>query len=158
MSVLSLRFREQAGRLNILYKPELQPSFWTKMTNVIREELADEWMRAVKSRLDTSDPETLWDLLGIDTLIALEDAKGNNNYIAVALFDQEHKAYKTLTQAKNHKHSKIRRVLNIQRYWVFLLQERSFPTEEDWIDILYGEIDLPVDRGDCKMIHVETTT
>jgi hypothetical protein len=158
VSVLSLRFREQAGRLNILYKPELKASFWEKMSNVIREELAEEWMRAVKSRLDTSDPETLWDLLGIDTLICLEDAKGDTNYIAVNLSDQEHRAYKTLTQAKSPRQSKIRRFLNIQRYWVFLLPERSFPTEEDWIDILYGEIDLPIEKGDCKMIHVEVTT
>lgn len=155
MSVLSLRFREQAIGLNILYKPELNSSFWAKMTSVIKDELSEAWKQAVNNRLDTSDPETLWDLLGIDAVLSLEDATGQNNYVGVALHDQEHKAYKMLTQAKSPKYSKIRRFLNIKRYWVFLLDEKSLITPEEWIDILYSEIDLPsTEREDCKLIVV----
>jgi len=155
VSVLSLRFREQAARLNILYKPELDTSFWAKMSTVVKDELPDEWGRAVKNRLDTSDPETLWDILGIDAVISLEDAKGESSSIGVALHDQEYKAYKILNQAKSPKYSRIRRFLNIQRYWIFLLDERNFPSEDAWIDILYGEIDLPLERTDCKIIGMD---
>ncbi len=156
MSVLSLRFREQAIGLKILYKPELDTSFWEKMTGVIKKELSQDWMQAVNNRLDTNDPETLWDLLGIDAVISLEDAEGESIHVGVTLHDQEHKAYKILTQAKSPKYSRIRQFLNIKRYWVFLLEVRTFPTPEEWIDLLYAEIDLPTtERDDCKLIYVE---
>jgi hypothetical protein len=47
--------------------------------------------------------------------------------------------------------NKIRQALKIDRHWVFVI-EGKFPTDDEWIDILYSQVDLPTNSNGCQII------
>ena len=72
--------------------------------------------------------------------------------MGVSLVDNENKARNLLYDTKRKEGVLIRQALNISQYWIFLVKWKDFPEEEEWIDILYDEIDNSANPSDCRLI------
>jgi hypothetical protein len=103
--------------------------------------------------LDLTDSFTLWEILGIDGVILLENKEGKSIRVGVSLSDKEKNARNLVFSLKNQQGSLLREALNIQQYWVFLVKWKDFPqTSEEWVDILYREIDELPSYSGCRLI------
>ena len=62
MSVLGLRFRTVANRLQLLdyHHPDLA---FEKVSTSVSTQLTSKWERAIAHRQDPEDPDTVWSLL-----------------------------------------------------------------------------------------------
>ncbi|WP_017292876.1 hypothetical protein [Geminocystis herdmanii] len=149
---LSLRFRSIASQLRVLnfHAKDLTEEHLLK---VIKQLYPKKFDRAVKMRLDLTDSFTLWEILGIDAVILLENNEGKSIRVGVSLSDKEKNARNLVFSLKSQEGSLLREALNIQQYWVFLVKWKDFPqTPEEWIDILYREIDELPSYSGCRLI------
>jgi hypothetical protein len=153
MSLLSLRFRHLAFQLKIMqkYHPDLELD---NLKKIIHDYLPKQWAKVESSRQDKGDPLTYWNLLNIDEVLSLEDIRGNFTRVGVSFHIKEHQAYSILAKAQKPAYTKVRRTLKIYRYWVFFIEGKYFPSSDEWIDILYHEIDLSTNKVGCKLIQL----
>jgi hypothetical protein len=140
MSISGMRFRSTAARLKVscLHSHDLSVE---KVYPVIKEFLPKRLDSLATKGYDLDDPNTLWYLLGIDAVINLEDINGKFTRVAVNFQDKEAAGYTCLRKMRSPSLTEARKALKIYQYWVFVADLKYFPTDEDWIDILYGEID-----------------
>jgi len=148
---LSLRFQSVASKLRILNfnAKDLNEEY---LFQVIKQYLPKELDKAIQKRCDLTDSATLWEILGIDGVILLENQEGNLIRVGVSLVDNENKARNLLYDTKRKEGVLIRQALNISQYWIFLVKWKDFPEKEEWIDILYDEIDNSANPSDCRLI------
>jgi len=153
MSLLGLRFRTVASRLNLLnyHHPDLA---FEKVSALVITHLTNRWEKAIASGQDPDDPYTVWELLYLDAVINLEDCQGKFTRVGVSLVGEENKAYRILKQAQKPAFNKVRKSLKIYRYWVFCVEPKYFPNDGEWVDILYSEIDKPSNNGGCQLIYL----
>lgn len=151
MSLLGLRFRSVANRLQLLeYKhPDLA---FEQVSDLVATQLSNRWERAIAHGQDPEDPYTVWELLHLDAVINLEDCQGKFTRVGISLVTKENKAYRILKQAQKPAFNKVRKSLKIYRYWVFCVEPKHFPTDGEWVDILYGEIDKLNSASSCQLI------
>lgn len=151
MSLLPLRFRSIASRLGIsdLAAPDLRLE---KITPIVSSHLSKPFERTFATGLDINDPDTIWDLLDLDAVIRLEDKSGQSSRVGISLRSHEGKAYQAYSQGQKQALTEIRSSLKILRYWVFCLAPKHFPTDEEWIDLLYAQIDQPANSVGCQLI------
>ncbi len=153
MSVMGLRFRGTAARLKVLTLHH--PSLCVERLQTVAEEyLADEVAEASRLGADLDDPYTLWELFAIDAAISLEDIYGHHHRVAVALVERENQAFRLVKQAQTELWSELRGALGIDRYWVFSGNCKKLPSDWEWVDILYTEIDRPGGWSDCRLINL----
>ncbi|MGI0481691.1 hypothetical protein ACN4EE_12975 [Geminocystis sp. CENA526] len=149
---LRLRFRAIASQLRVLNfnAKDLTEEY---LLTVIKQLYPKKFDRAVKMRSDLTDSATLWEILGIDAVILLEDNEGKSIRVGVSLLDKEKNARNLVFSLKSQEGSLLREALNIEQYWVFLVKWKDFPqTKEEWIDILYREIDESPNYSSCRLI------
>ncbi|MGI0481397.1 hypothetical protein ACN4EE_11465 [Geminocystis sp. CENA526] len=149
---LRLRFRTIASELRVLNfnAKDLTEKRLLKVAKQVYPERVD---RALLMRSDLTDNITLWEILGIDAVILLENQKGELIRVGVSLMDKEKTARNHLFSMKKQEGCLLREALGIQQYWVFLVQWKNFPkTKEEWVDILYGEIDREPPFSGCRLI------
>lgn len=151
MSLLGLRFRTVASRLNLLNYHHRDLAF-EKVSTLVATHLPHRLEQAIGKGNDTEDPYTIWELIYLDAVIELEDCRGKFTRVGVSLQSREDKAYRILTSARKPAINLVRKNLKIYRYWVFCVDLKHFPSDVEWIDILYKEIDLPNQHGDCQLI------
>ena len=151
MSLLGLRFRTIARYLQLLeyHHPDL--AFET-VSNLVATQLTNRWERAIAHRQDPEDPYTVWELLYLDAVINLEDCRGKSIRVGISLVADENQAYRILKQARKPALNKVRKNLKVYRYWVFCVEPKHFPSDGEWIDILYSEIDKPNSASGCQLI------
>ena len=151
MSLLGLRFRTVASRLNLLnyHHPDLA---FEKVSALVITHLRNRWEKAITHRQDPDDPYTVWELLHLDAVINLENWQGKFTRVGVSLVAEENKAYPILKQAQKPAFNKVRKSLKIYRYWVFCVEPKYFPNDGEWVDILYSEIDKPSKGSGCQLI------
>jgi hypothetical protein len=90
----------------------------------------------------------------LEEVLALEDCQGRVTRVGVSLHSQEWMAYRTLSWAQKPTVSKARKAFKLYRYWILLVEEKHFPTDGEWVDILYSEIDQPTNKVGCKLIYL----
>ena len=151
MSLLGLRFRTVANRLQLLeyHHPDLA---FELVSNLVATHLTNRWENAIAHKKDPDDPYTVWELLYLDAVINLEDCRGKFTRVGVSLVTEENKAYRILKQAQKPAFNKVRKSLKIYRYWVFCVESKRFPSDGEWVDILYSEIDQPNRHSSCKLV------
>ena len=151
MSLLGLRFRYCSSRLQILdyHHPDLD---FEKVSTLVATHLTNKWEQAIAHRQDPDDPYTVWGLLYLDAVINLEDWQGKFTRVGVSLVTEENRAYRILKQAQKPAFNQVRKSLKIYRYWVFCVEPKYFPSDEEWVDILYSEIDKPNRESGCKLV------
>ena len=151
MSLLGLRFRTVADRQRLLeyQHPDLAFPF---VSNLVATQLSNRWSRAIAQGQDPEDPYTVWELLYLDAVINLEDYQGKFTRVGVSLVTQENKAYHILKQARKPVFNNVRKSLKIYRYWIFCVEPKHFPSDGEWVDILYSEIDRPNSEGSSRLI------
>lgn len=151
MSLLGLRFRSVANRLQLLdyHHPDLA---FELVSNLVATQLSNRWEKAIGHRQDPEDPYTVWELLYLDAVVNLEDCQGKFTRVGVSIVTEENKAYRILTQAQKPAFSKVRKSLKIYRYWVFCVEPKYFPSDGEWVDILYSEIDKSRSEGSSRFI------
>ncbi|MBV5262197.1 hypothetical protein FLX56_27835 [Synechococcus moorigangaii CMS01] len=151
MSLLNLQFRAIAARLQVLENSHPDLAF-PKVSKLVQTHLGRELAQAIAHRQDPKDPHTLWDLLKIDAILRLENQMGENIRVAVYLVHHEFQAYKALHTANQAAYFQVRRQLGVQAYWVLCLDPKRFPSQNQWIDFLYREIDHQ--QKSCRLIFV----
>ena len=151
MSVLGLRFRTVVNRLQLLdyHHPDLA---FEKVSTLVSTQLTNKWSRAIAHRQDSEDPDTVWSLLYLDAVINLEDWQRKFTRVGVSLVSEENRAYHILKQAQKPTFNKVYKSLKIYRYWVFCVEPKYFPSDGEWVDILYSEIDKPNREGSSRLI------
>ena len=151
MSLLGKRFRTVASRLQLLdyHHPDLA---FEKVSTLVSTQLTNRWSKAIAHRQDQEDPYTVWSLLYLDAVINLEDCQGKITRVVVSLVREENKAYLILKQAQKPAFNRVRKSLKIYRYWVFCIEPKHFPSDGEWVDILYSEIDKPNREGSSRLI------
>jgi hypothetical protein len=103
--------------------------------------------------LDLNDIYVLWEILGIDATLLLEDKQGKMIRVAISLFEREEKARDHFYILKNQQNYCIRQELNIEQHWLFVVQWKYFPQDNgEWVDLLYHEIDTPATTSGCRLI------
>lgn len=151
MFSLRLKFLAIASKLKVLdyTASDLNEN---KLLEVAKEYLPNQVKLALEKRSDLNDFATLWEVIGIHGVIALENEEGEKIRIGVCFCDNEGKGQNLLYDLKRKPYTLVRNALNIQQYWVFVVKSKNFPEEEEWIDILYREIDeFPTNSG-CRLI------
>lgn len=151
MSLLGLRFRNVASRLQLLNYNHPDLAF-EKVSTLVSTQLTNRWSKAIAHRQDLEDPYTVWSLLYLDAVINLEDCRGKFTRVGIFLTSHENRAYKIQLQAQKPAFNQVRKSLKIYRYWVFCVEPKHFPSDGEWVDILYSEIDRPKQNGSCKLI------
>ena len=151
MSILGLRFRSAASRLQVLHYHHPDLAF-EKVSDLVITHLTTRWHKAIANRQDPDDPYTIWQLLYLDALVNLEDWQGNFTRVGVALVTEENQAYHIFKQAQKPAFNTVRKSLKIYRFWVFCVEPKYFPSDGKWVDILYSEIDKPSRGSGCKLI------
>ena len=151
MSLLGLRFRTVANRLQLLeyHHPDLA---FEKVSTLVSIQLSNRWQKAIALRQDLEDPYTVWSLLYLDAVINLEDWQGKFTRVGVFFASKENQAYRILKQVQKPIFNNVRKSLKIYRYWVFYVEPKHFPSDGEWIDILYSEIDKPNRKDSCRLI------
>ena len=153
MSLLSLRFRNIAAQSKIsdMAAQDIQ---WEQIVPLVATYLTKHFLNAIANRVELNDLISIWNLLGIDSVIRLENKHGESIRVAVALRTRNNKAYFVYRMAQSSALTKIRHLLNIERYWVFCVDEKLFPDRDEWIDILYSQIDSEDYQTKCRLINL----
>ena len=125
-----------------------------KLIPIIATHRTRIFLDAVASGVDFNDPKSVWELLGIDAIIRLENNRGESIRVAIALRSSENKAFSVYSVAKSSAMATVRQLLDIGQYWVICVSNKHFPSKEEWIDILYSQIDLPVEEHNCQLIKL----
>ncbi|HHP7231931.1 MAG TPA: hypothetical protein ACFCUY_13870 [Xenococcaceae cyanobacterium] len=151
MSILGLRFRTAASRLQLLdyHHPDLA---FERVLALVATHLTSRWEKAIARGKDPNDPYTVWELLYLDAVINLEDCQGKFTRVGVSLVTEENKAYCILKQAQKPAFNQVRKSIKIYRYWIFCVEPKYFPSDGEWIDILYSEIDKPNRESGCQLL------
>ena len=155
MSLLSLRFRSLANTLNIsdFTASDLKLE---KVASVVKNSCDRQLEKATaRGEIDFNEPSDVWELIYIDSIIELENLEGELIRVGVALRSREHQAYRIYSQVQKPNYQNILQQLKIDRFWIFVVSDRKYyPSREEWIDLLYEQIDLPVNAYKCKLINL----
>lgn len=150
MSYQSIWFRRSPSQLQLL---ERSLSFES-----VREIISDRLPLAVKEMelkgLDPEDPNSWWDLLLIDGVIRLENAQGKPSRVAICVMDNWRTVVKTLGIVKSKKFQIIRTDLGIDQHWIVFTESKKPYPNEDWMDVLYGQIDQEPSQSGCVLIEM----
>ncbi|MBL1210346.1 hypothetical protein [Geminocystis sp. GBBB08] len=151
MFSLRIKFLAIASKLKIshLTASDLNE---TTLLEVAQKYLPKRVKLALEKRSDLNDFATLWEILGIHGVIGLENQEGEIIRIGVCLCDSEGKGQNILYDLKGKQYTLVRNALKIKQYWVFVVKNKNFPEEEEWIDILYREIDESPTNSGCRLI------
>jgi hypothetical protein len=152
MFSLRLRFRAIASKIQVLDLTAEDLNDGKKLYSIAKEYLPKRLDFAINQRQDLEDLANLWEILGIDAVIAIENEEGKLVRVGISLLDNEGKAQNIFYDLKGKKRTLVRQELGIEQYWVIVVKPKSFPDQEEWIDILYGEIDQPPPASDCRLI------
>lgn len=149
---LKLRFQAIASQLKIL---AFDDSDFTAecLLSVAQEYMPHRVVGAQKKRLDLKDTYVLWDVLDIHGVVTLENQEGKSIRVGISFVESERKGSDLIYDLKGKLWYDIRQELKLEQYWVFLVKWKDFPQDKgEWIDILYGEIDIPIGDSGCRLI------
>ena len=119
---------------------------------MVSSQLSNLWSRAIARRQDLEDPDTVWWLLHLDAVVNLEDCQGKFTRVGISFASQENQAYRILKQVQKPAFNKLYKSLKIYRCWVFCVELKNFPSDGEWVDILYSEIDKPKQKSSSIII------
>jgi hypothetical protein len=153
MSIIGLRFRSMAARIKVLSlnHPDLAVE---KVQRVISDRLTEIVDRARSSGIDLDDPYEVWELLSIDAVISLEDIQGQHHRVAISIVENEARAYRLMKQRQTYAWKDVRVTLGMHCHWIFCVNAKHLPSDGEWIDILYHQIDIPCGWSDCRLINL----
>ena len=152
--MLGLRFKSVASRLRVLAfgASDLNADH---LLSVAEQYLPRRVTWARNKRHDFSDVYVLWDVLNIDAVIELENEDGKLVRVGVSLVESEQKGRDRIYDLKSRRWYGIRKDLGLEQYWILVVKWKDFPKDNgEWIDILYGEIDTPIDNSGCRLVVI----
>jgi hypothetical protein len=153
MSIIGLRFRSMAARIKVLNlnHPDLAVE---KVRLAIGDRLTELVQKARSRGVDLDDPYEVWELLGIDAVISLEDIQGQHRRVAISIVEREDRAYRLMKQRQTYSWKAVRVDLGMHCHWVLCANAKHLPDDGEWIDILYHQIDIPRGWSDCRLINL----
>lgn len=150
MSYQAMWFRSAASQLRLL-----EPSLSLES---VKEIVSDRLPLAVKEMelkgLDLDDPYSWWELLFVDGTIAIENAQGKVLRVAVYLTHNWWQAEKTLKVIESKKFRVIRADLGVDQHWIVFTDARKPYSNDEWMDVLYGQIDQEQSESGCALIEM----
>ena len=150
MSYQSMWFRNSASQLQLL---ERSVSFEIVRT-IVSERLPLAVQEMESKDLDLEDPNQWWELLFIDGVIRIENASGKLFRVAVYLMDDWRAAVKTLSVIESRKFQAIRTDLGIDQHWIVFTDARQHHSNDEWMDLLYEQIDRKPRESGCALIEM----
>ncbi|MGI0481090.1 hypothetical protein ACN4EE_09885 [Geminocystis sp. CENA526] len=149
--MLNLRFQTLAQQLKVLAfdAKDLNPEH---LLSVAEKFVSKRLAWAKNKRYDLTDIFVLWETLNIDAVMELENAGGKLIRVGVSFVGNEDKGRDRVYDLKSRSGYGIRKALKLEQYWVFAVNFKHFPCQDEWIDILYREIDTPVNHSGCRLI------
>lgn len=150
MSYQSMWFRNSASQLQLL---DRSVSF-----EIVRAIASDRLPLAVQEMeskdLDLEDPNHWWELLFIDGVIRIENAAGKLLRVAVYIMDDWRAAVKILSVIESRKFQAIRTDLGIEQHWIVFTDTRQPHSNDEWMDVLYGQLDQKQRESGCALIEM----
>lgn len=150
MSYQSMWFRNSASQLQLL---DRSVSF-----EIIRAIASDRLSLAVQEMeskgLDLEDPNHWCELLLIDGVIRIENAAGKLFRVAVYVMNDWRAAVKTLKVIQSRKFQAIRTDLGIDLHWIVFTDVKQPHSNDEWMDVLYGQIDRYPSESGCALIEM----
>jgi len=150
MSYKAIWFRKSASQLQLL---DQSVSF-----DMVRVIVSDRLPLAVKEMeskgLDLDDPALWWQPLSIDGVIKIENAQGKLFRVAIYLTSDDRTAEKVLETIASKKFRAIRTDLGIDQHWVVLTDTKKPHSDEEWMDLLYGQIDRSSGTSGCTLLEM----
>ncbi|PSB58757.1 hypothetical protein C7B77_03435 [Chamaesiphon polymorphus CCALA 037] len=125
-----------------------------KVQAVASEYLTAKFNTAIQIGMDADDPYSLWELLAIDGVISLEDIHGEHHRVGVSIVERENRAYRLMKRGETSHWKNVWRALGIDCYWVFCVNLKHLPSDAEWVDILYQNIDRSHGCFDYRLVNL----
>ena len=153
MSIIGLRFRSMAARIEVLtlHHRELAVE---NVQLALEDRLTEIVDKARASGIDLDDPYEVWELLGIDAVRSLEDIYAQHHRVAISIVEHEARAYRLMKQRQTYSWKDVRVALGMHCHWIICVNAKQLPDDGEWIDILYRQIDIPRGWSDCRLINL----
>lgn len=150
MSYQAMWFRKAASQLRLL---DEGPNF--EELQVMIDDRFPLAVKKMKSKgLDLEDPNHWWELLFVDGLIKIEDSQGKVLRVGVYLVSEWRAAEKTLEIIESRKFQAVRAELGIDQHWIVLSEAKKPHSNDEWIDVLYGQVDQEPRGSGCALIEM----
>ncbi len=150
MSYQVIWFRKSINQLRLL---DRSVSFET-----VRAIVSDRLPLAVKDMeskgLDLEDTDYWWESLFITGVIKIENAEGKLFKVAIYLVTDRKVAEKVLETVESKKFRIIRTDLGIDQHWIVLTDAKKPHSDDEWMDVLYEQIDRNSGRAGCALIKM----
>ncbi len=150
MSYQAIWFRKSINQLRLL---DRSVSFET-----VRAIVSDRLPHAVKDMeskgLDLEDTDYWWESLFITGVIKIENAEGKLFKVAIYLVNDRKVAEKVLETVESKKFRIIRTDLGIDQHWIVLTDAKKPHSDNEWMDVLYEQIDRNSGRAGCALIKM----
>jgi len=150
MSYQVIWFRKSINQLRLL---DRSVSFET-----VRAIVSDRLPLAVKDMeskgLDLEDTDYWWESLFITGVIKIENAEGKLFKVAIYLVNDRKVAEKVLETVESKKFRIIRTDLGIDQHWIVLADAKNPHSDDEWMDVLYEQIDRNSGRAGCALIKM----
>ena len=104
--------------------------------------------------LDLEDTDYWWKLLFINGVIKIENAQGKLFKVAIYLVNDRRVAEKALETVESKKFRIIRNELKIDQHWIVLTDTNKPYSDDDWMDVLYEQIDRSSGKSGCALIEM----
>ncbi len=150
MSYQVIWFRKSVNQLRLL---DRSVSFET-VRAIVTERLPLAVQDMESKGLDLEDTDYWWKSLLINGVIKIENAEGKLFKVAIYLVNDRRIAEKSLETVESKKFRIIRTDLGIDQHWIILTDAKKPYSDDEWMDVLYEQIDQSSGRSGCALIEM----
>ena len=150
MSYQAIWFRRAASQLRLIDRE----SNFELVKEMVSDRLPLAFNKMKSKGLDLEDPNHWWELLFVNGLIKIENSQGEVFRVAIYLVNDWRVAEKTLEIVESRKFQAIRAQLGIDQHWIVLTDAKKPHSNDDWTDVLYGQIDQEPRESGCALIEM----
>ncbi len=150
MSYQVIWFRKSVNQLRLL---DRSVSFET-VRSIVSERLPLAVQDMESKGLDLEDTDYWWKSLLINGVINIENAQGKLFKVAIYLVNDRRIAEKALETVESKKFRIIRTDLGIDQHWIILTDAKKPYSDDEWMDVLYEQIDQSSGRSGCALIEM----
>lgn len=150
MSYQAIWFRKSVSQLQLL---DGSVKFET-VRSIVSERLPLAVKDMESKGLDLEDTDYWWKLLFINAVIKIENAQGKLFKVAIYLLNDRRVAEKALETVESKNFRIIRNELKIDQHWIVLTDNKKPHSDDDWMDVLYEQIDRSSGKSGCALIEM----
>jgi len=143
-------FKKAASQLQLL-EPDLS---FDSVKKIVGEHLPLQLKKMELQDLDMEEASYWWNLLFTDAMLAIENAQGKLFRVATYVTSDWDLAIKALKTVRSTKFQMIRLDMGIDRHWIILTSAKKPHKNDDWVDLLYEQIDKEPSESGSALIKM----